>query len=361
MQIGPAVVAGTAFGLRVHVRALRAAGYDVVALVGRDPVKTARKAEKAGIARSFTDLGEALALRPKVVAISTPPHTHAELAHQALNAGAHVVCEKPFTLNLDEAVELAALAETKGLIGLLGHEFRYVESTALFGRLLDDGVIGPPQLATLIAHSDLAADLSRGLPEWWFDAQRGGGWFGASGSHAVDRIRDWFGEVAAVSAHLTCVGDRPAGSADDTFDIRFRTLGDLNGALQSTAAAWGPPTTVTRAVGPMGAMWIEDEMRRGNVESVNGAVHVADQHGVRVVPVPVDLRLPPSAGTPPELARNVDPFAQLYRDLTAMAEGRLAAAARRPRPATFADGCANMRVMRAVQRSSAADGGWTGI
>ena len=73
-----AVVVGTGFGCRVHVPALRAAGFDVVALVGTDADRTARRAERSEVPASFTDLEAALAL-PDVAAVTvaTPPHTHA--------------------------------------------------------------------------------------------------------------------------------------------------------------------------------------------------------------------------------------------------------------------------------------------
>lgn len=85
---GVAVV-GSGFGARVHVPALRAAGFDVVALVGRNPEKTARRAERFGIPHVYTSLADALA-RPDiaVVTIATPPDTHAALAIEGCEAAA---------------------------------------------------------------------------------------------------------------------------------------------------------------------------------------------------------------------------------------------------------------------------------
>ena len=68
MPIGAAVV-GTGFGARVHVPALRAAGFDVIALVGRDPERTARRAQRLGIPHAPTSLVDALAL-PGVDAVT---------------------------------------------------------------------------------------------------------------------------------------------------------------------------------------------------------------------------------------------------------------------------------------------------
>src|SRR5947209_7535367 len=82
--------------------------------------------------------------------------------------------------------------------GLVGHEFRFSPARALVARLLSDGAVGTPQLATLVQHIDLVADPAARVPEWWFDAERGGGWLGASGSHVIDQVHHWLGAVDAV-------------------------------------------------------------------------------------------------------------------------------------------------------------------
>ena len=85
----------------MHVPALRAAGFDVRAIVGRNAERTARRADRAGIEHACTTLAEALAV-PGVdaVTIVAPPAQHAELSLEAIAAGRHVICEKPFALDL---------------------------------------------------------------------------------------------------------------------------------------------------------------------------------------------------------------------------------------------------------------------
>ncbi|HEV2310622.1 MAG TPA: Gfo/Idh/MocA family oxidoreductase, partial [Acidimicrobiia bacterium] len=129
-----AIVVGTGFGARVHVPALQAAGFDIVALVGRDPDKTARRAARLGVPASC-DVDEMLA-RPDVAAVSiaTPPATHARLAIAAAEAGKHVLCEKPFALDAAEAEAMLAAAEQAGVTHLIGHEFRLAPERAVLGR-----------------------------------------------------------------------------------------------------------------------------------------------------------------------------------------------------------------------------------
>src|SRR5438132_3983026 len=110
------VVVGTSFGCLTHVRALRAAGFDVVALVGRDPEKTAMRAKRFEVSNGLTSLSDALKL-PSVdaVTVATPPHTHAPIVLEAVAAGKHVVCEKPFARDAAEARTMLEAAEKAGV------------------------------------------------------------------------------------------------------------------------------------------------------------------------------------------------------------------------------------------------------
>ena len=113
------------------------AGFAVHALVGRDAARTRRRAERLGIPHVCTSLGDALALAGvDAVTIATPPDTHASLAIEACEAGRHVVCEKPFALDADEAERMLAAAERAGVTHLVGHEFRWAPDRALVARAI---------------------------------------------------------------------------------------------------------------------------------------------------------------------------------------------------------------------------------
>ena len=136
--LGAAVV-GTGFGLFTHVRALRMAGFEVRAIVGRDLAKTTARAAPLSIPRCSNDLPALLAEDPAIalVTIATPPHAHAVPVLQALTAGRHVVCEKPFARDLAEARTMAQAAREAGVVALLGAEFRYDSAQADHRMLLD--------------------------------------------------------------------------------------------------------------------------------------------------------------------------------------------------------------------------------
>ncbi len=146
------------------MRALRAAGFEVVALVGRDPHKTQQRARMFEVERACASLAEALSV-PDVAAvtIATPPLTHAALALEAIDAGKHVLCEKPFAADAAEARRVLAAAERSGLVHVMGTEFRYDAGQALLARAVADGIVGHPRMATWLMHVPvLAASRRRG-------------------------------------------------------------------------------------------------------------------------------------------------------------------------------------------------------
>jgi len=342
-------VVGTSFGLRIHVPALRGAGFDVVALVGRDPARTAGRAERAGVEHACTSLTQALDLGLDAVSVAGPPATHAPLVLQAVAAGCHVLCEKPFTLDVAEAERLVTAAAAARVTGYVGHEFRWSPGQAVVEWALATGAIGTPSL--VLSASFLSLLRTTRLPSWWFDPSLGGGWLGASGSHRVDGLRQWFGEVETVSAGLPTGSDPPL-PVDDGFDIRCRMRNGVEACLVQSASAHGPAFSATRVLGTAGTLWLEA-----------GSVWLADaEHPQgRVLDPPGFLLLPEvdeqAVGPLAEMTRSeLPPYLMLARSFRRAIEGEVDGPG--PRPATFADGLACMRVLEAVRRSAAEGGRW---
>jgi predicted dehydrogenase len=116
------VVFGTGFGCFTHVRALRNAGFDVRAVVGRDPEKTRRRARIFEVPRALVSVDEALALPDvQAVTIATPPHTHAEIAQKAPARGLHLICEKPFARDVAEGEAGSAPTAPRSSIRSVSH------------------------------------------------------------------------------------------------------------------------------------------------------------------------------------------------------------------------------------------------
>jgi predicted dehydrogenase len=349
-----AIVVGTGFGVLTHLRAMRNAGFDVKALVGRDGAKARERARLMGVPLGLDSLEEALAL-PGVdaVAVSTPPHTHGPIVLAAIAAGKHVVCEKPFARDAEEGRRMLEAAEAAGVVHLLGCEFRWSTGQAVAARALAKGVIGPPRLATCLLQMPGLADAGAEVPDWWRREEEGGGWLGAYCSHVIDQIRVSAGEFTGVSASLQGIAERDPErpwSAEDSYSVHFRTRSGLEGILQSSAAARGPFLACTRFVGPGGTLWIEGDV-----------VRVADAAGERTLETPTDLLLPAPAPPPGELlstaydmlhsmGTDLGPYTRLYEAFRDLILGRALPAD--PRPPTFADGVAVQAVLDAIRRSS---------
>jgi predicted dehydrogenase len=354
-------VFGTGFGCITHARALRAAGFEVAALVGRDPEKTATRAEMFEIPLALTSVEETLALPDlQAVSVATPPHTHAPITLAAIAAGKHVLCEKPFARDVAEGRTMLAAAESAGIVHLLGCEFRWDAGQATLARAVASGEVGEPRLATVQMHVPLLADPSAEVPAWWADREQSGGWFAAHGSQIIDQVRCTLGEFEGVSASLPHVADRGM-SADDGFVVHFRMRNGAVGTLQSTSGDWGPPIVETRVVGSKGTAWIE---------GVGSVVKVADRSGTRTMPVGDDL---PSAKGPPlpeglihtryeqmtSHGMDFGPFTRLAEFFRCRIEGEPDPPG--PKPGTFADGVADIAVVEAVRASAAAGGKWVDI
>jgi predicted dehydrogenase len=353
-----AIVVGTGFGCQTHVQALRRAGFDVVALVGRDPERTAQRAAMVGIPHATTSLDDALG-RPSAdaVVVATPPHAHAEIVLAAVAAGRHVVCEKPFARDKRDAQRMLGAAERAGVVHIVGTEYRWGAAQGTATRAIAAGAIGEPRLVTFLLFGGFLAGPDAGVPDWWRDGD-GGGWLQAHAPHLIDQVRSCIGEFVGVSAALPSVGahDWPA---EDSFSVRFELDNGAVGVMHESACDVGPMMNLTRIVGTGGTLWLD-----------GGVVHVADAEGTRQLPVPDDL-VPLPADPPPTAsltgaydrmrggAGEIPPFTRLYMTFADLIAGK--PVPDDPKPATFADGVAAMAVMDAIRRSAAEGGTWINV
>lgn len=349
------VVAGTGFGCRIQIPALRGAGFEVVGLVGADARRTAERAAINGVSESFTDVGEAIKRTgAKAAAISTPPNLHAEVTLAAISHGCHVLCEKPFASNVAQARAMLAAAQSAGVVHMVGHEFRFVPQRALVARAIAQGLIGEPKFVALVGFIGYVRRFAQDIPSWWFDPKTSGrGWLGMMGSHVIDQVRAEIGEFASLSATTSRVSEK-AGAVDDAFVVRFRLTNGAEGIIQQTGGAIGPDTGFFRVAGTKGTLWTE-----------GWGVWVDQGQGPRELPVPADLQLPP----PPPLTADprhqtgdwqfmtpleIAPYTYLGNLFRRAIEGALPTSG--PQPATFADGVECVKVIEAISASAAAGG-----
>ncbi len=356
-----AVVVGTGFGLFTHVRALREAGFEVRAIVGRDREKTAQRAAPLNIPLATNDLNEALADPAiKLVTVATPPHAHYTPVMQAIAAGRAVMCEKPFAKDLAQAREMLAAAEKAGVIHALGAEFRFDSAQALLRRVVQDGTIGDPVMFHRI-YQQPGGDPNEVLADWWTDASQGGGFLGAFGTHMIDQVQSTVGAITAVSAILRkLTPGRPHQTSDDYYTVQFETENGCQGVIEAALAFPGPFVMSAKIAGTKGAAWIQSGAAFGDPEEV----WVQDENGERrQIEMPAELvnaaptPFPVSELIQTEMDRwhtqgfDVAPYAKLFGQIKARLEGRTPPL---PEPAgDFRDAAAGQAVLDAARRSAA--------
>ncbi|NDJ74948.1 MAG: Gfo/Idh/MocA family oxidoreductase [Chloroflexi bacterium] len=245
-------VIGTGFGARVQLPGfLSLADVVVVALCGASDRKTKDIANQYGVRAVYTDFEQMLVdVAPDIVSIVTPPDWHHAMVLAALQVGAHVLCEKPFALDVAQAREMLDEATARNLVHILDFEFRYLPARYYQKVLVDQGYIGEPVLLEATMMSPMRWDPERPW-NWWMDAECGGGILGALGSHYIDAFRWLSGrEVQAVAASLFTSphyawrpmpdgsGDQPVTS-DDTVSLALEFDGGLPGLVNLCAVAGG--------------------------------------------------------------------------------------------------------------------------
>src|SRR5919202_3732810 len=138
-----AAVVGTGFIGVVHAEALRRLGVEVVGVVGSSPERARAKAAQAPLPEPYESFEVMLADgRVDVVHLATPNHLHHPQAKAALEAGKHVVCEKPLALTAEQSGELLALAERSGLVHCTNFNIRFYPQAQQTRALVRDGRVG---------------------------------------------------------------------------------------------------------------------------------------------------------------------------------------------------------------------------
>ncbi|MGC3999277.1 MAG: Gfo/Idh/MocA family oxidoreductase [Anaeromyxobacter sp.] len=196
---------------------------EVTALCGRDPARLAEVAGRQGVPHTFTDWHALIRSgRVDAVVIALPNALHHPVAMAALQAGLHVICEKPLALDLARARELAETARAAGRATLTFFTHRQVGAVAQLKRLVERGALGQP--VHVSASYFTASHLKPGKAAAWrmMRAESGTGVLGDLGSHLVDLVRWLLGDLTRVSAHwLTVTPERDGVVTDADESVSF--------------------------------------------------------------------------------------------------------------------------------------------
>ena len=295
------------------------------------------------------------AQRMDFVVVATPNHLHFPIAQQALQSGFHVMCDKPVTFSLHEALELQRLIQSTDLTFGLSHNYTGYAMVREARELVRSGALGSIRrvsceylqgwLARPEAHNKQA--------QWRTDPTRAGvaGCFGDIGSHAENLVSYVTGlEIAELCADLTTFVD--GRELDDDGNVLMRFHGGAKGVISASQIAIGKENDLrlqvfgTRA----GLEWQQGDANTLLVRYADNpaAVHRSGGAGTQAKSISA-TRIP--AGHPEGY---LEAFAQLYKDfcLTLLDDS---AAGDFP---TIVDGVRGMRFIEQVVASSNAGGNW---
>lgn len=246
-------ILATGWIAEMFVADLNLAGHDVVAVGSRSQASADEFAARFGIPNAHASY-EALVADPAVdiVYVATPHPYHLANAALALNAGKHVLIEKPITLNAVQAQELADLAESKGLLLLEAMWTRFLPHMVRIREIIAAGTLG--EVRTLIA--DHTQDLPDDPGHRINDLALGGGALLDLGIYPISFSWDLFGKPGTISAQATF---KPTGA-----DAQIATIfGYGDGRMATTLSAsdtQGPNTAVilgTEAGIVIDSVWYE--------------------------------------------------------------------------------------------------------
>jgi predicted dehydrogenase len=187
-------------------------GLQLATIMQRKGDEAARAYPGVKISRSLEEVLTDPAI--SLVVVSTPNETHFVLAKQALTAGKHVVIDKPFSTTSEEALELGALAKSKGLHVVPFHNRRWDGDFLTVKKLIAEHAVG--RLVTFESHFDRFRPIPR-ENTWKEAANPANGMLFDLGPHLVDQTLALFGPPAAITASVR--SDRDQTAIEDAFDI----------------------------------------------------------------------------------------------------------------------------------------------
>ncbi len=364
-------VVGIGFIGVAHVEALRRLGVQVVGVVGSSPERARAKAETAGLPDVY-DSVESLVADPEidVVHITSPNYAHADQVRLVLDAGKHVVCEKPLALTSEDTADLVTRAATAGRVNAVCFNIRFYPANHQARAMVASGDIGRPRLITGSYHQDWL--LRETDWNWRLQPEEAGGLRAVAdiGSHWLD-LTSFISakkvvDVMADLHTLVPVRRHPAGpvetfstvsdtddlveermTSDDAAGILLRYEDGARGAVTISQVSAGQKNTLRYEVaGSESAVsWSSnqpDDLLIGHRGRAN-----------EVLSRDPGLFAPEAAALIAYPGGHVEGFPDTFRALFSRVYEDVAAGAPAPNPAypTFADGHDVMLVTEAVARS----------
>lgn len=337
--------------------------YELVAgALSSTPEKSLSSGRMLGLAEDriytdFTEMARAEAARPdgiEVVAIVTPNHLHFAACKAFLAQGIHVICDKPVTSTLDDAIELEAVIKKSGCHFLLTHNYTGYPMVREARRMIGAGDLGRIRVINMEYIQEwLAAGNEGKQAEWRIDPSRAGagGAIGDIGTHAYNLacfVTGLKGETLSADLHSFGTGR----VLDDNAHIMFRFQNQAKGMLWVSQIAIGNENGVKlRVIGDKASLeFFQEDPNKMWFTPLGGPKQLLTRGGAGFAG---EIRIP--AGHPEGF---LEAFGTLYSDFADVLQNGNSATLSVP---GIQDGLSGLRFIRAAVESSKDNGAWREI
>jgi predicted dehydrogenase len=346
--------------------------YELVAgALSSTPEKARRSGQALGLAPdrvydSYEAMAKAEAARPdgiEAAAIVTPNHVHAPAAYALLEAGIHVICDKPLTVSLFEAKRMQAAVAASGRIFALTHNYTGYPLVRCMREMVRAGELGALRLAQVEYPQDWLSGPTETTgnkqAEWRVDPARagGGGSLGDIGTHAFNLADYVTGlDVAEICADLTTfVSGR---KLDDNAQVLLRYVGGARGALWASQVASGNENGLRlRVYGTKGGLhWAQENPNELRWAPLGEPTRIVTRAGPGSGAAAARVTRTPSGHPEGYLEGFANIYSEVALAIKAAREGK------KP-PAecdfpTIVDGVKGVAFVEAAVKSSKANGAW---
>ncbi|WP_051473181.1 MULTISPECIES: Gfo/Idh/MocA family oxidoreductase [unclassified Aminobacter] len=313
---------------------------------------------------SFEEMAKAEAARPdgiEAVSIVTPNHVHFPAAKAFLEAGIHVICDKPLTSNLADAKQLADLVKSSGKLLVLTHNYTGYPMVRHARQMVAEGLLGTIRVVQAEYPQDwLTEPVSNKQADWRTDPARSGagGALGDIGTHAYNLARFVTGlELDSLAADLTAFVD--GRQLDDNAHVMLRFRGGAKGMLWASQVAPGNENGLKlRIYGSKGGLeWEQEQPNHLWFTPFGGEKRLITRGGTGAGASAARLTRVPSGHPEGYLEGFANIYAEAARAIRAVRDGT-------PIPEdvvfpTVEDGVEGVAFVEACVRSSKDNGAWT--
>lgn len=274
---------GTGYGAEVFAPAFRNNQFYKLTSVFSGDSKRAKSIRKSlGFKRSYDNWAQLIEDSDlDIVCIATPVYTHYEIAKYALENNKHLILAAPFTLQVNEALELADLAAQKGLLGVVAHHLNFFPARKYITHLIKNGKIGVPTHVHRL-YRTASKLMHKTTQSWKFNKKLGGGTLNIIGSHDIDFLLRVIGGIHKVNAFTELMYAERQNqndelfqcSADDAFRMNIEFHNGAKAALSASSVYPGKEANEFLFYGTEGLLTLRDDneilfyTREGNKERI---------------------------------------------------------------------------------------------